>query len=523
MTIDHAFYRNLDQEYPDYLRDESRRTGTAESISFPPTEAALREHLAELHRLGIPVTIQGARTGITGGAVPNGGHVLSLTRMNRITGLRRSESGDGYELSVQPGALLSDLRQAVEKKAFDTAGWSKESLETLEAFRKAGAFFFPPDPTEASASLGGMVACNASGARTFLYGATRSYVESLRVVLADGSLLRLARGREKAEGRHFSLVTDDGKSLSGDVPGYGMPAVKNASGYFAAEDMDLIDLFIGSEGTLGVISEIGVRLAPQPGAMWGVMCFFPGEEAAIRFVRRVRAAEARPAAVEFFNHGALDLLRGQKKTNPAFADTPDLPAAWHTCVYVEYHGADEAAVEAAVTAMSERMAECGGDADATWLAADEREMARVKHFRHAVPEAVNLLIDQRRKQAPGLTKLGTDLAVPDEHLERVMAMYRRDLDAAGLEYVIFGHIGDNHVHVNIIPRAMEEYRRGKELYVKWADEVVRMGGSVSAEHGIGKMKTEMLARMFGEEGIRQMREVKRCFDPEGRLNPGNLF
>ena len=174
-------------------------------------------------------------------------------------------------------------------------------------------------------------------------------------------------------------------------------------------------------------------------------------------------------------------------------------------------------------AMSELMLQCGGDQAATWLASDTREMRRLQDFRHAVPEAVNLLIDERRKREPRLTKLGTDLAVPNERLEDIIALYRRDLAAAGLEYVMFGHMGDNHIHVNIIPRTFTDYQQGNRLYKAWAASVVRMGGTVSAEHGIGKLKTALLQEMYGETGIAQMRTVKEVFDPAWRLNRGNLF
>ena len=128
-----------------------------------------------------------------------------------------------------------------------------------------------------------------------------------------------------------------------------------------------------------------------------------------------------------------------------------------------------------------------------------------------------------RRSAPGLTKLGTDLAVPDESLAPVLSMYHADLGAAGLEHVIFGHIGNNHLHVNILPRDMADYERGKSIYAEWARRAVEMGGSVSAEHGIGKLKTVFLASQYGAQGIAEMAAVRRAFDPDGLLNPGNLF
>jgi D-lactate dehydrogenase (cytochrome) len=500
--MDTVFSRDVATDYPDYLRDESRRGGGAASISFPRTEEEVREHVLAAAGQHLSITTQGARTGITGGAVPDGGHILNLSRLAQVGDVCRTDNGG--LITVGPGVILADLRERVARQT-------------------GGELCFPPDPTETSASVGGMAACNASGARTFFYGSTRAYIDGLRAVLADGSTVELARGRERADGRHFTLRTTGGGVFEGMLPSYAMPGVKNAAGYYAADGMDLLDLFVGSEGTLGIITRLDLRLVPAPAVVWGLMAFLPSTDAAVAFVTRCRGAGTQPAAVEFFDRRALDLLRRQKETNPAFGELPDMPAEWHTGVYIEFHGASEDAVEEAVVDMSDAMADCGGDPDATWLGSDEREMTRLKAFRHAVPEAVNLLIDERRKAEPALTKLGTDLAVPDEALADVMAMYRTDLEAAGLEHVMFGHIGNNHVHVNILPRDLSDYERGKALYLDWAAAVVKMGGTVAAEHGIGKLKKALLAVMFGEAGIEQMRAVKRVFDPGGRLNPGVLF
>jgi D-lactate dehydrogenase (cytochrome) len=513
-----AFQGNVAQDHADFLRDESRRTGKADSISFPRNESEVCDHLAAAFANGTPVTVQGGRTGITGGAVPEGGHILNLSRLNRIKVLRRK--GDSWRLTAEPGVPLTELRRALESHRIESAD---DPAAASRALAEAPPLFLPTDPTEASATLGGMAACNASGARSFLYGAMRGYVEAIRVALADGDILDLRRGREKTAGRSFSLTTRSGRRIAADLPPYRMPAVKNAAGYFAADNMDLLDLFIGAEGTLGAITEMELRLLPLPPAIWGFTAFFASEPDAMRFVASVRAAPTGAAAIEFFNSGALQMLRRQKEAGGAFAALPELKPEWHTAVYVEYHAGVESDAEAAVAEAAERMAACGGDPDQAWLACDARELERQKAFRHAVPESVNLTIAERKKKEPTLTKLGTDLSVPDGSLADLMALYHGGLDKAALEYVIFGHVGDNHVHVNILPRTAEEYARGKALYLDWARWVVAHGGSVSAEHGIGKLKRDMLRVMYGEAGIAAMREVKRAFDPEGRLNQGNLF
>lgn len=514
---------DIARDYPDHLRDESRMVGRAESISFPESESEICSTLSHLAASRIPVTTQGARTGITGGSVPRSGHVLNLGRMNRITGMRYDERSRRFHLVVQPGTLLSQLREAVASKTFDTADWSQDSLKTLAAFKASGPWFFPPDPTETSAAIGGMVAANASGACSYSYGPTRNYVKRLRVALADGAVLEISRGGQHAAARSFQVATIDGRTISGTIPSYRMPAVKNASGYFAAENMDIIDLFIGSEGTLGVFTEIELLLLPAPAAIWAVMAFFADEANAVRFVRGIRESGLRPAAIEFNDERSLTLLRNHITANPGASKIPSPPPGKKTAVYVEYHGGNEASLGNAVEGLTASMKNCCGSEEQTWMATEPAELERFKAFRHAIPESVNMLIDTRRKVDPGITKLGTDMAVPDPELEHMLAIYHKGLDAAGLEYVMFGHIGNNHLHVNILPRTMADYEAGKKLYVEWARHVIAVGGTVSAEHGIGKLKASLLAEMYGMQGIAEMRTLKHTFDPAGILNQGNLF
>lgn len=495
-------------EYAEYLRDESRSVGEAESISFPSCEGEVRQVLGEASRLGMPVTVQGARTGIVAGAVPRGGHILNLSRMKGIGDIQIC-ADDRAIVRVLPGNLLSEIREKVEPQ-----GW-----------------FFPPDPTETGASIGGMVATNASGAMTFHYGSTRSWIECIRLVLADGDVISLRRGECFASGRSFSLTTESGRIIQGRLPGYTQPDVKSAAGYFVRDDMDLLDLFIGMEGTLGVVTEAELRLIPMPAAVHGLTIFLPSEESAIKLVRVARGEQvegvdsspARPVAIEFFSAEALDLLREAKEKYSAFENIPSLDPGWHTAVYVEYHSQTDEQAEECVMGIMEAAASLGATEDDTWYATTEREIEPIKAFRHAVPEAVNLLIDERKRQHPDITKLGTDMSVPDEHLTEAISMYRRDLTGHGLEFVMFGHIGDNHVHVNIIPKSREEYELGRSLYLNWAKRVVEMGGSISAEHGIGKLKVPFLELMYGPDGVAEMRELKRLFDPQMLLNPGDLF
>jgi len=488
-------------EHTGFLADESRYCGTASTIAFPTTEDEIVEIIRAMQASHCPITVQGARTGITGGAVPSGGHVMNLSRMTTISPCRYDAARGEHYVTVQPGTLLMDIRTAVE----------------------SAGLFFPPDPTETSASIGGMVACNASGALSYHYGATRHWIRALHIVLANGSVLTLRRGECVATGRTFSLVTQDGAEIAGVLPTYTMPHTKNAAGYYVADDMDLLDLFIGMEGTLGIISEIELRLLPRPAAVVGLMLYFPTEAVALQFVHQLRASAHQPVALEFFDHQTLQLLRRSKAELPAFSDLPTLRPHYHTAIYCEFHGTEEPAVEEEALSAAELAMALGVSDEDSWYAGTPRELHAQKLFRHAVPEAVNLLIDTRRKTVPGLRKLGTDMSVPDHALDTVMAMYRQDLQATGLESVLFGHIGNNHIHVNILPHSLEEYARGQALYLAWAERVVALGGSISAEHGIGKLKASFLPLMSGTEAIEQMATLKACFAADGLFNPGNML
>ena len=509
-------------EFDDFLHDESRNRGHAETISFPRTEEDVRAVVRELHAGAVPITVQGARTGLAAGAVPQGGHVLNLSRMNRCLGLRQDERGRFF-VRVQPGLVLSELRKYLAAKVIPADGWDAASLAYLAALAEAPEQMFPTDPTETSATLGGMAACNASGARSYRYGAMREHVTALRLVLADGDVLALQRGACRADGRRLALTTEGGRCIDVALPRYEMPHAKNASGYFVADDMDAVDLVIGSDGTLGIITELELALLPAPDVTWGVSCFFAEESQAVAATIAARERMRHAAALEYFDPAALDVLRRARATGSAFAALPELPESFGCCLFVELQAASEEEAMEDVERLGRLVEEAGGDAGASWVARTAVDRETLRFFRHAVPESVNMLIDERRRTEPAITKLGSDMSVPNDRLADVMALYRSTLAEAGLEAAAWGHIGNNHLHVNILPRTHEEFTRGKELFCRWAREVTAMGGAVSAEHGVGKIKRDFLKIMYGEDAIAQMVHLKLAFDPAAQLGRGNLM
>lgn len=524
-------FRSLGEEDADYLHDESRLSGCADSIAFPGCGDDLRACLAAAAGRDVPVTFQGARTGITGGAVPDGGAIINFSRMNRILAARRGPDG-GISLVVEPGLTLQELnrRLAIRDLVIDEPDAATRDL--IGVLRDGPALFFAPDPTETGASLGGMVSCNASGACSFRYGATRRHVGGLTVVLPDAQTLSVRRGSERGRNRRFSLKTREGRLLEGELPVYRLPSVKNAAGYYVDVDMDLVDLWIGAEGTLGAVAAVEVRLLPAPALRWGLTAFFPGDAEAMRFVRAARgeqdgengAQRIKPAAIEYFDTRVLRLIEAGRASNETLQqELPAIPDRAAAAIYLEIHAADENQALEFMERMAPEIADCGGDDASTWIADGDTGLERLHRFRHAAPELVNLRIDEYRRHTPSLTKLGTDMAVPAPFLEKALAMFHADPAGSGLDYVIFGHVGDNHFHVNILPASLDQYAAGKAIYSQWARQVIDWGGTVSAEHGIGKLKTAFLAEMLGREGIAGMRTVRTLFDPDRRCNRGNLF
>jgi FAD/FMN-containing dehydrogenase len=281
------------------------------------------------------------------------------------------------------------------------------------------------------------------------------------------------------------------------VPEIHWPATtKNTAGYYLRPDADYLDLFIGSEGTLGVITAAELALLPAPATLTAGVLFFDSENAALDAVGELRAAVAI-RMIEYFDAASLELLRSR------FAE---IPADAGGALLVECEGSD-----------TDWFA--GDYREESWIALNASDRERFRQFRHALPEAVNDLMRRR-----GLMKTGSDYAVPIDCNREMLAIYRAVLgrEFPG-QYVIFGHIGDAHLHVNILPAGNAEWARAQELMLQFARDAVRLGGTVSAEHGLGKRKRALLRIQYSDEEIEKMKDVKRRLDPQWLLGRGNLF
>ncbi len=499
--------------------------GNAEQVVFPENAEEVAQVLKDATASRIPVTISGAGTGTVAGRVPFGGVVLATDKLNQIHSLSRDEYGGSAV--AEAGVRLSDLQRFVE----------------------AQGLIYPPDPTERSCYLGGTIATNASGSRTFKYGPTRNYVRRLRIVLATGEVVQIRRGEIKANATgHVSIPLPSGRALEAQLPSYQMPRTrKHASGYYVAPGMDVIDLFIGSEGTLGVVVEVEVDLLPKPQGLLSGIVFFSSVESLLSFARAARSAslETRKSAagagklgnlmekalavtdrvssksnsdhastyvdaraLEYFDSNSLDFLRSKYNTIPETAVG---------AIFFEQEtqpSTEEELVEAWLALLEQH----GALSDSSWFATNEADQTRLREFRHALPVLMNEWFAQHRQR-----KISTDMSVPDEAFDDMLRFYHETLRPTGLRHTVFGHIGDNHVHVNILPRDDQEAAIAREIYLRFVKRAIEVGGTLSAEHGIGKLKREYLKLLYTENNLREMAALKRAFDPAAILGRGNMF
>lgn len=480
----------------DYLTDASNMLGGyAERLFVPETTEDVATVLREANEAGIPVTFSGARTGTVGGAVPFGGYIVSLERLNKIRSIDKAT----MTAVVEPGVILAEFTKVVE----------------------ADGLYYPPDPTEWSCQIGGTVATNASGARSFKYGATREFVIGLTVVLADGDVLKLTRGAVFSNGDGLiRLVTENGREISAKIPTYERPNVrKNVSGYFNQHPVDAIDLFIGSEGTLGAITEIELRLLPKADGFFSGIVFFKSPEDLLAFVDEAKAASFASrkggqanavdgSLIEYFDDRALAFIREK------FPQTPEGMAG---AIFFEQETTAETE-DALLEQWNASLEKHNADIDGSWFTTTDADREKMRAFRHALPVSVNERVVRNKQK-----KIGTDMAVPDVNFAGFLKYQKEMLDASGIEYVIFGHIGDCHLHANLLPKTDEEATRSRHIYGRFVAQSIMLGGCVSAEHGIGKLKSKYLYVMMGERYLNEMAALKKAFDPNGILGRGNMF
>jgi FAD/FMN-containing dehydrogenase len=445
-----------------FLDDSSGYHGSADLAFEPTTIEELQEVVKEASISRTPLTVAGAGTGLTGARVPQGGWVVSLNRF-------RAMEIDGQTARCGAGVILADLQAA--------AGRQK--------------LFFGPNPTETSASIGGIISTNAGGARSFRFGPVRQHVLALQVTFMDGRTVRLKK--EDRVAFPFHPVTTPATT-------------KNAAGYCLKPDLDWIDLLVGSEGTLGIITEADLRLLPEPAALLGGVVFFQSQERMLNAVDAWRSIHGL-RLLESMDDMSLKFLR------PRY---PDIAPQANAALLIEQdlYGPDDPEIDAWIGRLESQAAM----AEESWFGMNPAERERFREFRHVLP---TMMVDHGRRSG---IKYGTDFAVPLAKSRELYAYYRQRCEALFPDsFAIFGHAGDANVHVNLLARGPEDAKTAETLMQDFARFTISLGGTIAAEHGVGKHKTNLLRMMYGSKDIEAMKAIKRRLDSDWLLGRGTIF
>ena len=481
--------------------DDQRRAAFAEHAGILralPAGVAVPEDAMDVAALvrwaaaeGVPLVPRGGGTGMPGGAIGAGVAVDLASRFRHVGPIDPA----GRTAEVQPGATLAELNAAAVPHGLH----------------------FPVDPSSADrATMGGLVANNSGGAHTVRHGAVRAWVDAVDVVLADGTPARAERGAAPREPRLREILArvDAAIEPHRDALLARWPRVrKNSSGYALREYLesgDAVDLLVGSEGTLALVTAAKVRLAPVPRARGLALVEFTTLEAAGAAVERILALD--PAACEMIDRTFIDLVRSG-------ADDPGYPLreGLEAILFVEMEEDDPDAVEEKLSRLRETIA---GVADRVSVAATAAEAERFWHVRHAASPLIAKLAGERVSM-----QFIEDGVVPVARLPEYVRLLRGVLARHGLPAVIFGHAGDANLHVNpLVDVARPRWREEAESIVyEVAEGVARLGGTMAGEHGDGRLRAPVLETVWGAETVALFRAVKDAFDPAGILNPGVIL
>jgi len=428
-----------------HLRDISWHKGTLPAgIIWPISTKEISDILTWTYKNDIPVTPWGAGTSTEGNPVPTrGGLVMDMTQMDRILEIRPQD----LQVDVQPGVLRKELN------------------------RKTGphGLFFPPDPG-ADATIGGMIANNASGIQTVKYGSTKDYIMRLTVVLPDGETIHTG-GR----------------------------AHKSSSGY------DLTRLFTGSEGTLGVVTKATLRLCGIPSFHLAVTVSFESLENATKAVSLIIGSGMEPAALELLTPGLISLLN--RESNLGLAEKPTL--------FCEYHGISKAVLSETADLAEELCRDCGAIGFKSGI--EERDRKKLWRARHEAWETIH-------RAHPKMETIIVDAAVPISKYSEMVVYSQEALEKTKAVGYIFGHAGDGNLHVVLVgdPSDKKEWSIVESINHQIVERSVKLGGTCTGEHGVGIGKRKFMDLEHGRSYI-LMRRIKELIDPKYLMNPDKIF
>lgn len=447
LTPDNVLYE-LEERYA-YAQDASNQrniTGLPDVVVFVESIEQVQAVVRLARKYKIPIICRGAGTNVVGACrAEQGGIVLNFSKMNKILDI----SLENMTATVQPGVVLGELQKAVDKIGL----------------------FYPPDPSNLAVStIGGSIAQASGGAKTFKYGTTRDYVIDLKVVMADGEILRT-----------------------------GSNTIKNATGY------NLNSLFVGSEGTLGIVVEATLKLIPKPEAKRVMMSYFDTVQSAVDAVNSIIEQRIFPTTLDFMDKNAIQTV---EKFYPA-----GLLCDKEAALVVEVDGFENA-IEYQQKIIVSILEKC--NASAIQYSTNEEEYDKIWRARRSSMGAC-------AKLKPNVTT--DDVIVPRKNLSKLVLGIREICKKYNLDVCMVGHVGDGSIHpqIPIDYRDEDEYNRYKSAKSEIYELTASLGGILSGEHGIGAEKRDYIDKVVSPEALKYMRQIKKIFDPENILNPYKIF
>ncbi len=485
----------LDQEIiAGFASDSSNLPAQAEALCRPENERQAAIILRAGRAAKIPITLSGGRSNLTGSATAENGIVLSTAKLNDTEIVINEKE----QLVTSPvNIILEELRDKI-----------------LEETKKA--LHYPVDPTSrGDAWVGGTIACNASGFTPGEIGATRDWVKGLDIIFPDGLKIKAERGQYVSEGGKFILTNDD-QTCNWPVPTYPRPEIKNASGPFSSPDgkIDLIDMFIGSEGLFGLVTSCILKLSPRPKDYIDLFFSLPGESQALAFYafmeEKFKSDFSGLSAFEYFGVNAIQYMDHKEKL--FYGDN-------QVAIYLQIPVTAEKNLDQEIETWFNRLlaANCGIDPEAVILLDNEPKRRMFMESRHSMPANALEVIQQH-----GTYTIMTDTVVPPENFAEFLNYAHKLIESEGIDYLSFGHFGDCHLHFTLLPD-QKRLQKATEIYDLFITKTVALDGVYSGEHGTGKRKRKDFLVLYDQAAIDQLKACKAAVDPYFLINRGNVF
>jgi D-lactate dehydrogenase (cytochrome) len=477
-----------------FLQDESGLTGSTRGVAFPADAQELSAFMRDIYSSGEKAVIQGARTGLCGGAVPCSDWAIGMQRMNRFEAFGFDENKEEGWIRVGAGVTLEELEQRLNAKRFPLPGEAAGEAHVKNWASGGVPLFFPPNPTEKSASIGGIFATKASGGHAYEFGDIRNYVLEVEGVLPSGEIFRAGSNlREEIVSDHLAGFSEDAESICG--------------------------IYAGSEGVLAAITSLTLRLVRRPASSWALFLYFDDLSQCARFADALKGRHLpdgiRLMATDFLAHETIEFLMTQKSRIPGLKDLPKIETDVAAAVYIEIGGPDEEELSNAVESIYTMFENYSKEAARSAALTDAQDIERFHGLWHAAVEACNWV--DRRDNA-GLSGVFSDLILPADSYAKTSGALCDVAREAGVVCIQHGHIGFSHLHFRLLgPRDA-----AVEAQSSFLKKATGQGARHASEYGIGRVRAHRLA-MLEPERVREMNSQKCILDKTKLLGHGVLL